>query len=153
MEIILQRIQYQRMEGAYFCASSDIHYVFAWGQQDRITIINFHKSVCVYHLPWICEKFAAAFWKRADIEYMTLTDAILTGSYWWSKTKGIPPRTKLVYNGTLVNYIGFAARGSATSEAKWIIVQFSYDANDLVTDIKISADNVVMDNYASLTYS
>lgn len=84
---------------------------------------------------------------------MTLTDAILTSSYWWSKTKGIPPRSKFVYSGTLVTYIGFAARGSATSDAKWLIAKFTYDGNDQVTDITISTDNVVFDNYASLTYS
>ena len=76
-------------------------------------------------------------------------------SVWGFKHRGIPFITKVfLLSGTSIpEYLGMAPRGSATSDAKWLIYKFFYDVNNNFDHSLCSADDVVMDNYASLTYS
>lgn len=63
-------------------------------------------------------------------------------------------KVRLDYQGgTNVVYIGFAVSGSLTSEPKWIICKFIYDASSNVTQIDVAPENSIWDNRTSLTYS
>lgn len=59
--------------------------------------------------------------------------------------------------GSLVIYAGEADPGSATSDAKWKIMKFTYDGNNNVTDIqfmnKSNAFDQIWDNRAAGIYS
>lgn len=50
-------------------------------------------------------------------------------------------------------YIGYAKRGSATSEAKWTVEKLTYNVDGAVATSRVSPDSQVFDNYASLTYA
>ena len=50
-------------------------------------------------------------------------------------------------------YIGYAKKGSATLAAAWTVEKLTYTAGGFVETSRVSPDNQIMDNYASLTYS
>ena len=55
-------------------------------------------------------------------------------------------------NGNLI-YVGIATRGSATSAAKWIIWQLTYNASQQLTSVKVSIPLQIWDNRSSGTYA
>ena len=47
-------------------------------------------------------------------------------------------RVIFAYNATnRVEYKGYYPTGAATSEEKFIVIQFTYDASNLITDVKV----------------
>ena len=63
------------------------------------------------------------------------------------------PTTECVYVNGLITYMGISQRGKKTSDSAWIVTKFDYDADNNFLRDRISPDNSIMDNYASLTYS
>lgn len=53
-----------------------------------------------------------------------------------------------------VSYVGIAPKGEATSAAKWLIFNLTYNASSMVTAIKSAPDDAqIWDNRATLTYT
>jgi hypothetical protein len=50
-------------------------------------------------------------------------------------------------------YIGYAKRGSATSDAAWTVEKLTYTSDGLMQTSRISPANQIFDNYAGLTYA
>ena len=80
---------------------------------------------------------------------MNVTDYI-TGKQWF----GTFPQTRIDYDSNSNPiYIGLAARGKASSDADWVIIKFTLDANNNVTLIQVSSNNQIWDNRATVTFS
>ena len=66
----------------------------------------------------------------------------------------VPIRKKVITLGTgLIGYIGYAKRGSLTSQAVWTVEKYTYTAGGDLDYTEVSAENQIMDNYLTLTYS
>lgn len=65
--------------------------------------------------------------------------------------------TKMAYSGNNVIYIGESQPGSSTSAAVWRIKMLTYNASNMVTDIKwaggTSAFTKIWDSRTSYTYN
>lgn len=70
---------------------------------------------------------------------------------------GSPHTQKMEYSGTNVIYIGRADPGTAVTEKRWAIQKFTYDSNNLVTDIQWAGGTkefkFIWNDRASYTYS
>ncbi len=55
-------------------------------------------------------------------------------------------------NGRMT-YAGVAQKGASKASAAWLLVQFTLDGNGRATDVRISDENVVFNDYATVTYS
>jgi hypothetical protein len=65
-----------------------------------------------------------------------------------------PLRKKIIYDGSLrPTHVGYAVRGSATSDAVWIVEKITYDPDGTIPSTLMTAPGQIMDNYAALTYS
>lgn len=77
-----------------------------------------------------------------------------------ARDSGVPYQQKFDYGSRSdgqPEYIGWADPGVATSEAKWQIRKFTYDANGFVTAIQYAGGaprfDQIYDNLASLSYA
>ena len=52
-----------------------------------------------------------------------------------------------------LTYFGIAKRGSALTDAAWVVVYFTYDAESNNLSTRISLENQIFNNYAALTYA
>jgi hypothetical protein len=63
------------------------------------------------------------------------------------------PITEIVYGASNeALYVGVAPRNSLTSQPNWIVEKLTYDVNLNMTQSRISPDNSIFDNYATLDY-
>jgi len=70
-----------------------------------------------------------------------------------SKTP-VPVITEIINNGSAKpEYVGVAKRGSATSDAAWVVTKITYFGDGTVSKVRTSPPNSIMDNYLTLTYA
>ena len=70
------------------------------------------------------------------------------------KQGGAHQVTRFAYNGAgLVEYVGIAPRGSATSAAVWFIYRMTYSGNNVTVIETTPNDDQVYDDRASATYA
>ena len=73
---------------------------------------------------------------------------------WAKRITEIPSNMhmEVEYTAGIPTYVGFAAKGLATSASGWLIQKFSYDASGNCTKREIAMDCYAWDNRATVTY-
>lgn len=54
-------------------------------------------------------------------------------------------------NGRMT-YAGISQKGALKSQAKWKVIQYTLDGDGRTTDVRVSNENVIFNDYATLTY-
>lgn len=62
------------------------------------------------------------------------------------------PESRFDYSGMNCIYIGVAAKGTATSEAGWLIFFLTYNSDNMVTLIQ-SSENAIWDNRITTVFA
>ena len=74
---------------------------------------------------------------------------------WGSNHRGIPPITEIVKlsGGSMIEYWAIGPRGSAVTDAVWLVYKFTYDSDGDFVRARCSKTDVKQSLYATLTYS